>query len=174
VVRTRGNPLALASTLEETVRSIDKELPVFNTRSMDELMGNAVAQQRLTMALLGGFALLALVLAAVGIYGVMSYAVTQRTHEIGIRLAMGARPGHVIKLVIGQGMRLALVGIGIGLAASFGLTRIMANLLFGVSATDGFTFGGVALLLVIVALIACYIPARRAMKTDPMVALRYE
>ncbi|HET9532757.1 MAG TPA: ABC transporter permease, partial [Blastocatellia bacterium] len=174
VARTRGNPLALGPTLEQTIRSIDKELPVFGLRSMDQLLGNAIAQQRLTMALLAGFAVLALTLAAVGIYGVMSYAVAQRTHEIGIRMAMGASPGHVLKMIVGQGMMLTTVGTSLGLAGAFALTRLMSSLLFGVSATDPLTFVMFTLLLAIVALLACYIPARRATRVDPLVALRYE
>jgi putative ABC transport system permease protein len=174
VARTRNNPLALGSTLEHAIRSIDGELPVFGVRSMDQLLGNAIAQQRLTMALLAGFAVLALTLAAVGIYGVMSYAVAQRTHEIGIRMAMGASPGHVLNMIVGQGMMLTAVGTSIGLAGAFALTRLMSGLLFGVSATDPLTFVMLTLLLAIVALLACYMPARRATRVDPLVALRYE
>jgi putative ABC transport system permease protein len=174
VARTRGNPLAIASTVEQTIRSIDKNLPVFSTRSMDQLLGGAVAQQRLTMVLLAGFAVIALLLAAVGIYGVMSYAVTQRTREIGIRMAMGARQRDVLRLIVGQGMTLTVVGVAIGLGAAFGLTHLMSSLLFGVSATDPLTYGVLTVLLTLVALAACYLPARRATRVDPMVALRYE
>ncbi len=174
VVRASGDPLALAPRVEEKIHSIDKDLPVFNARSMDQLLDNAIAQQQLAMALLAGFAVLALLLAAVGIYGVMSYTVTQRTHEIGVRMAMGARPKDVLKLVVGQGMMLAMVGVGIGLSAALGLTQLMASMLFGVSSTDPITFIAISLLLIAVAALACYIPARRAAKVDPMVALRYE
>jgi len=173
-VRTEGAPLLLAGTVEHTIHSIDKDLPVFNARSMDQLLDNAIGRQRLTMVLLTGFAVVALLLAAVGIYGVVSYSVSLRTHEIGIRMALGAQAGDVLKLIAGQGMMLALIGVVIGLGASLALTRLMESLLFGVSATDPATFVAIALLLAGVALLACYIPARRAAKVDPMVALRYE
>jgi putative ABC transport system permease protein len=174
VVRTQGTPLSLAPAVEQTIHGIDKDLPVFNARSMDQLLDNAIAQQQLTMVLLAGFAVVALVLAAVGIYGVISYSVSQRTHEIGIRMALGAQPGDVLRLVAGQGMGLALVGVAIGVGASLVLTRLMTSLLFGVSATDPLTFAAISVLLASVALLACYFPARRATKVDPMVALRYE
>jgi putative ABC transport system permease protein len=173
VVRTAGDPLALASTVAKSIHGLDKDLPV-RGRSMDQLMGNEIARQRLTLVLLMGFAVVALLLAAVGIYGVISYSVTQRTHELGIRMALGARPRDVLRLVVKQGMIFSLVGVAIGLIASFAFTRSMNNLLFGVSATDPLTFTVIALVLTVSALLACWIPARRATKIDPLQALRHE
>jgi putative ABC transport system permease protein len=174
IVRTVGDPLLAASMVEQTIYSIDKDLPIFDIRSMDQMLGNAIAQQRLTMVLLAGFAVLALVLAAVGIYGVISYSVTQRTHEIGIRIAMGAQARDVLRLIIGQGMLLTLIGIAAGLITSLAITRLMKSLLFGVSETDPLTYISLSIVLLFVALLACYIPARRAIRIDPMVALRHE
>ena len=174
VVRADGNPAALSGAIRSEVLAIDKEQPVSRIRPLEQVVSESVAKQRFLMLLLGIFASVALVLAAVGLYGVMSYSVNQRYHEIGIRAALGAQRKDVLKLVVGQGMALALTGAAIGLAASFALTRLMASLLFGVSATDPLTFAVIALLLTIVALLACYLPARRAMKVDPMIALRYE
>jgi putative ABC transport system permease protein len=174
VVRTTGDPLQAVAMIEGTIHEIDKDLPVFSIRSMDQLMGSSMAQRRLTLTLLVSLAGLALLLAAVGIYGVMSYWVRQRTHELEIRQALGAQSADVLKLVIGQGIKLALLGVGMGLIAAYVLTRWMESLLFGVSATDTATFASIPILLTAVALLACYIPARRAMKVDPMVALRHE
>lgn len=174
VLRTTGDPLLLSGAIRSEVRQLDVSLPVRNLRSMDQLVGRSIAPQRFNLSLLGLFAALGLLLAAVGIYGVMAYSVSQRTHEIGLRMALGAQARDVLKLVVKQGMALALVGVAIGLIASFALTRLMKNLLFGVSVTDPATLAGVALLLTCVALLACYIPARRATKVDPLVALRYE
>jgi ABC-type antimicrobial peptide transport system permease subunit len=141
---------------------------------MEEVVADSLAARRFSMILLGVFAALALLLSSIGIYGVISYVVGQRTHEIGIRMALGAQRSHVLRLMLGEGMKMALVGVAIGIAAALGLTQLMASMLFGVSATDPITFCGVALVLTSVALAACYIPARRAMRVDPMVALRYE
>ena len=174
VVRASGSPLGLAPAVERAVHEADKDLPVSGVRSMDQLMSGAIARQRLTLALLLGFGLLALVLASVGIYGVISYSVSLRTHEFGVRMALGARGGDVLRLVIGQGIRLTLVGVALGLLCAFGMTRWMEALLFGVRATDPLTFAVIPVLLTAVALLACYLPARRAAKVDPMVALRYE
>jgi putative ABC transport system permease protein len=174
VVKSRMDPAALTSEIRGAVAAIDKDQPIFAIATMNQLKSDSVGTQRLTLVLLGLFSALALALAAIGIYGVISYSVAQRTHEIGIRVALGAQHGDVLRMVLGQGGKIALAGIAIGVAAAFGLTRLMASLLFSVSASDPLTFAGVALLLVLVAMLACYIPARRAMRVDPMVALRYE
>jgi putative ABC transport system permease protein len=174
IVRTEGNPTGLTANVRSQVLSIDKEQPVSRIRTLEQVIAESVAKQRFAMMLLGIFALVALVLAGVGLYGVMSYAVTQRTHEIGIRMALGAQQRDVLKLVVGQGMILALVGVLLGLLASLALTRVMTTLLFGVSATDPLTFLAIPALLAAVALLASFMPARRAMKVDPMIALRYE
>jgi predicted permease len=174
VLRTEGDPAAVMAAVRRAVAEIDPREVVFNVQTMDEVVANSFAARRLSMILLGVFAALALVLACVGIYGVISYLVGQRTREIGVRMALGAQPGDVLRLVVGHGARMALIGVAIGIAAALGLTRLMANQLFGVSAHDPLTYAGVTMLLIIVALAACYIPARRAMRVDPMVALRYE
>jgi predicted permease len=175
VVRTKtDNPLSLSTTIRSAIKQVDQEQYIPAIETMDQLLTESVARRRFNMMLLGIFAALALLLAAVGIYGVMSYSVTQRTHEIGIRLALGAQTGDVLRMVVRQGMTLAFVGVGIGLAAAFVVTRIMSSLLFSVSPTDALTFSVVAMLLLGIALLACLIPARRATRVDPMVALRYE
>jgi predicted permease len=164
----------VAGALRGVIRQTDKDSPIWNVRTMDELLAASVAKRRFNMILLGGFASVALLLAALGIYGVISYTVTQRTHEIGVRVALGAQPRDVVRMILTQGMRLTLIGVGVGLLGAFALTRVMTGLLFGVSATDPVTFGVVALLLAGVAFVSCLLPARRATKVDPMIALRYE
>lgn len=141
---------------------------------MNEIRAESVAPERLNLTLMSIFAGIALVLAVVGIYGVMSYSVTQRTHEIGIRMAIGARPGDVFRMILGQGMKLALIGVALGLVGAYGLTRLMATMLFGVEPTDTATFASIAVLLTAVALAACYLPGRRATKVEPVISLRYE
>jgi putative ABC transport system permease protein len=178
VVKTTGDPRSIVSGVREEVRQMDKDLPIYNVRTMDEYMSNAVAQPRLIALLLAVFAGLALLLTAIGLYGVMSYSVAQRTHEIGIRMALGASQNNVLGLVVRQGMLLAAIGVGIGLIGAFILAKVLASLisdlLFGIGAKDPLTFAAIALIIFGVALLACFIPARRATKVDPMVALRYE
>ncbi|MCM3871733.1 MAG: ABC transporter permease [Pyrinomonadaceae bacterium] len=174
VVRAAGDPTSLGAAIRSEVLKLDKEQPATDIKTLNQYFSTSIAQQRFSMVLLGVFAAVALVLAAVGIYGVLSYAVTQRTHEIGIRMALGAGRRDVFQLVVGRGMLLSLIGVAGGLVAAFGLTRLMESLLFGVTATDAVTFASVAGVLLAVALLACYIPARRATKVDPLVALRYE
>jgi putative ABC transport system permease protein len=174
VVKSGADPASLTSAIRDAVQSIDKDQPVFAVSTMQELVSNSVATRRMTLVLLGLFSGLALVLGAIGIYGVISYSVAQRTHEIGIRMALGAPRADVFRLVVGEGVKLAGAGITIGIAAAFGLARLLSSLLYGISATDFETFLGVAVLLALVALVACYVPARRAMRVDPTVALRYE
>ncbi|HLL14457.1 MAG TPA: FtsX-like permease family protein, partial [Pyrinomonadaceae bacterium] len=174
VMRTNGDPLNLAAAARREIQTIDKDQPVAEVRTMQSWMDELTARSRFGTLLLTIFAALALVLAGIGIYGVMSYSVTQRTHELGIRIALGAKTRDVLKLVLGRGLALTLTGIVLGLVASLALTRFLSSLLFGVSATDPATFGGLALLLITVALVACYLPTRRALKVDPMVALRNE
>jgi putative ABC transport system permease protein len=169
-----GDPEALAGPLRERVRAIDRDQPVGNVKTMEGWLSESVASRRFSAMVLGVFAAAAAALAALGLYGVVSYSVAQRTHEIGLRVALGARPRDVLRLVIGQGMLLTLVGTAVGVAAALALTRLMSSLLFGVAATDATVFVTVPLLLAGVALLACYFPARRATKVDPMVALRYE
>jgi ABC-type antimicrobial peptide transport system permease subunit len=174
VVRTGGDQQSMAAAVRNELRKIDRDQPITEITTLAQLRSRSVAQQRLNTLLVGLFAAIALALAAIGVYGVISYSVTQRTHEIGIRVALGAQAGDVLKLVVGQGMALVLIGIAVGLAASFALTRLMEGLLFDVSATDPLTFIVIALLLSFVAMLACWVPARRATKVDPMVALRCE
>jgi putative ABC transport system permease protein len=174
VARAAGDPSNLTSAIRDAVLQIDKEQPIADIRTLDRILSTSIAQQRFSMLLLGVFAAVAMLLAAVGIYGVLSYSVTQRTHEVGIRMALGAGRRDVLRLMMGHGMLLTLIGVATGLAAAFALTRLMSALLFDVSATDPMTFGLIALLLVTVALLACWVPARRATKVDPLIALQCE
>lgn len=172
VLRTKGEPLATAAAARNVIQTLDPQQPVADVRTLESMLGKSIARQRFNMLLLAVFAVVALLLSASGIYGVMSYGVTQRTNEIGIRRALGAQNRDVLVLVIGQGMKMAIGGVTLGLVAAFALTRLLKTLLFGVSTTDPLTFAAIAVLLTLVALLACWIPARRATKVDPMIALR--
>jgi putative ABC transport system permease protein len=174
LVRTAVEPLSLAAAVRAQVAALNKDQAVFNVRTMEQIVAQSVAARRFSMLLLTVFAIVALALASLGIYGLMSYTVAQRTREIGVRMALGATRRDVLKLVVRQGMKLAFIGVALGLVASLALTRTMKNLLFNVSATDPATFAAIALLLIAVALLACFVPARRATKVDPLVALRCE
>jgi putative ABC transport system permease protein len=174
LVRTTGDPLSMVGAVRAAIQNVDHDQPIYNVSTITEMISTAVAPRRLNLVLLGGFAMVALTLAAVGIYGVMANLVTQRTGEIGLRMALGARPRDVLRLVIMRGLSLAALGVGVGLGASLALARLMTTLLYGVSASDPITFAAITVLLLSVALLACFVPARRASKVDPMVALRYE
>ncbi|MGC2248110.1 MAG: ABC transporter permease [Terriglobales bacterium] len=174
VLRTEGDPAAIMGLVRRAVEQNDAREVIYGVQTMDGVIAGSIAARRLSMILLGIFAALALVLSCVGIYGVISYLVSQRTHEIGVRMALGAQRSDVMRLVLGEGAKMALIGVAIGIAAALGLTQFMENQLFGVTAHDPLTFAAVAILLTLVALLACYIPARRAVKVDPLVALRYE
>ena len=171
VIRTAGDPAAFANTLRREVQAIDKDQPVYSVRTFDDVMMNSLGTRRVSMQLFTVFAIAALVLAAVGIYGVMAYSVTQRTQEIGIRMALGAQTGDVLWLILRQGMSLALAGSVLGLVASFFLTRLIRGLLYGVETSDPTIYAAILLLLILVAFIACYLPARRAAKLNPVTAL---
>jgi len=174
LVRTAGNPMLWAGAVRSRIAGIDKDQPPHDIMTLEALRAGSLTPRRVNLLLLSSFAGLGLILASVGIYGVVSYSVGQRTHEIGVRMALGAGQREILKLAVGQGLYLALIGAGIGLAASLAITRLLQTMLFGVKPTDPATFFAVGLLLSGVALLACYIPARRATKVDPMVALRYE
>jgi predicted permease len=171
VIRTAGDPAALVTTLRREVQALDKDQPIYNVRTMDDVVSNSLGTRRVSMQLFAVFACAALLLAALGIYGVMAYSVTQRTQEIGIRMALGAQRSDVLGLVVRQGMTLAAIGVVAGLAGAFGLTRVMTSLLFNVRPDDPTTYLAISFLLIIVAFLACYLPARRAAKLDPMIAL---
>jgi putative ABC transport system permease protein len=174
VLRTEEAHPATLESIRDAISRMNQQQFIYDVRPLDEVISKSLATQRFSMILLGAFAALALLLASVGIYGVVSYLVGQRTHEIGIRMALGAQRLQILRLVLERGAVLAAIGIGLGLAAALGMTRLMASLLYGVGATDPLTFVGVTIVLGLVALAACYIPARRATKVDPVVALRYE
>jgi putative ABC transport system permease protein len=174
VVRAAADPMNLVAALRDRVSAVDKNETLSAARSMDDVLGASVSQPRFSSQLLGMFAALALILAAIGLYGLMAYSITQRKNEIGIRMALGARREDILRLILRQGLRLTLIGMGLGLVASLFLTRVLSSMLFTVGPTDPQTFMLVALLLAGVALAACFIPARRAAMVDPMVALRYE
>lgn len=174
IIKGSSDPNQLISSVRAAVKQLDPDQPIYNPRTMYEIRAESVAGERLNLTLLSLFAGIALVLAIVGIYGVMSYSVTQRTHEIGIRMAIGARPRDVFKMILGQGMKLALIGVAIGLLLAFALTRLMATMLFGVEPTDMPTFAAISILLISVAVLACYLPGRRATKVEPTISLRYE
>lgn len=174
VVRTAGNPLALRTVVEREMRAVDATLPVTHQRTVDEVISQSLARQNFNTLLLTLFAAIALLLAAIGIYGLISYGVEQRTQEIGIRVALGAARGDVLRMIVWQGAKLAAIGVAAGLAAAFGLTRLLTKLLFGVKAADPMTFAGVAVAIGLVALAASYVPALRAAAVDPSQALRHD
>jgi putative ABC transport system permease protein len=174
VVRTSADPAGMTKAVQKAVWSIDKNLPLSRVQTYDQIIAGSVWQQRFNLLLVGLFAMLALVLSAVGIYGVMAYSVTERTHEIGIRMALGAKQGDVLGLVIREGMALAAIGAAVGLAGAFAITRLLSGLLYQVKATDPAIFAGVPVVFAAVAFLASYLPARRATRVDPMIALRWE
>jgi putative ABC transport system permease protein len=174
VVRTTSDPLQTASALRGALLSVDSSQPVYGIKTMDQIVSESMSQSRLYSSLLATFAALAVTLAAVGIYGVMSYNVSQRAHEIGIRMALGAERRHILRLIVGEAMTLAVLGVLVGLGAAVALTRVMETLVFGVGVRDAATFAAVPVVLGLVAFLSCYVPARRATEVDPMIALRYE
>lgn len=174
VARTASEEAGISEAVVREIHAVDPGVAVFQIRTMQERLYDSLARQRFATTMLGAFAVFGLILAAVGVYGVISFLVTQSTHDIGVRVALGAQRGNVIQMVLGQGVSLTVAGIGLGLLGAVGLTRLMAGLLFGVSATDAVTFSSVAVVLGVIALVATYIPARRATRIDPIVALREE
>jgi putative ABC transport system permease protein len=174
VVRTTGSPESFVPALRENVRELDPQIPLTNIRTMEDWISTSAVQPRLNARLLTLFAVLALLIAAIGIYAVLAYSVIQRTREIGLRIALGAQPGSVLRLVVTEGMKVGLIGIAIGLVGALAAGRALASIVYGVPVHDPETFAGVAIVLAAIVLAACLIPARRAAKVDPMVALRYE
>jgi putative ABC transport system permease protein len=174
MLRTSADPTTVAHAVESAVHDLDRDLPVYSVQTMDDLVNASIARQRMAVIIFVTFAGIALALAAIGLYGVISHAVTERTHEIGVRMALGAERRHVLALVVRQGLAMAVVGIAIGMVAALGLARTIQSLLYGVSATDPATFAFVAVALLTVALVACYLPAWRAARVDPTQALRAE
>ena|SRR5205807_7261445 len=169
-----GGPLALTESVRQSILQIDPDQPVSDIRTLENVIGSSVAQRRLILLLLGGFAGVALLLAAIGLYGVIAYTISQRTREIGVRMALGATRSNVLGLVLRQGMLLAVIGVALGLVGALGMTRVLTNLLYGVKPTDPVTFVAVSLVLLLVSLAACWLPARRAARVDPVEALRHE
>jgi putative ABC transport system permease protein len=174
MLRSQSDPMSLAAAARQEITKLDPNLPIYDIKPFDEYISDSVAQPRFNSALLGAFAGVALLLTAIGLYGVMAYSVTQRTQEIGIRMALGARPSDALRLIIGQGMTLVFIGVALGLGGAFAATRLIRGLLFDIGPTDPLTFASVAALITLIALLACYIPARRATKVAPMIALRCE
>jgi predicted permease len=173
-IRTAGDPTSVAGEVRQAIHQIDANLPITNVTTLSAQVSNSMGPARVISALTGLFGIVGLALACVGLYGIMAYNVARRTHELGVRMALGAQKGEILKMIMGHGLRLTLIGLAIGAAGALAVTRLMTNLLYGVKPSDPLTFIAVPLLLALVALLACYIPARRAMKVDPMVALRYE
>jgi putative ABC transport system permease protein len=174
VVRTAADPAALLPTVKEAIWSVNRDQPFASTATIEALVSRSLAERRFTLLLLGSFAVIALTMAAVGIYGLISFSTSQRIHEIGVRMALGAQARDIFKLVVGEGMLLTTLGVCAGLAGAFALTHVMSGLLFRVSPTDPITFAAITILLIVVSLLACYLPARRATRVDPMLALRGE
>ncbi len=173
-VRTAGNPTSVTGEVRQAIHDIDSNLPITDVTTLAAQVSGSMGQQRVISCLTGFFGILSLAIACVGLYGIMAYNVARRTHEIGVRMALGAQTGDILRMVVGHGFRLTLMGVAIGVVGALGLTRLLTSLLYDVKPSDPLTFIAVSLLLTVVALLACYIPARRAMKVDPMVALRYE